>query len=155
MMQLKMHDVWAVLYICQEMVLRSQQPPEDGCWAPVSCNLGTKEAPWTPSGSTSHPSTWLAFFQWHMGGISGTLWVHKFNRTHGAEKKSYCRWKVAERCQLRCHTATIWLLCDAVFFFLTARRRHWENFNEKLKFDGALNGAPGAWKKGTAALLRQ
>jgi hypothetical protein len=35
--------------------------------------------------------------------------------------------------------------------FLTARRQHSENFNEKLKLAGALNGA----KKGTAAVLRQ
>jgi hypothetical protein len=27
-------------------------------------------------------------------------------------------------------------------FFLTARRRHSENFNEKLKIAGALNSAP-------------
>jgi hypothetical protein len=27
-------------------------------------------------------------------------------------------------------------------FFLTARRQHSENFNEKLKLVGALNGAP-------------
>jgi hypothetical protein len=31
-----------------------------------------------------------------------------------------------------------------MFFFLTARRRHSENFNEKLKPAGALNGAPAA-----------
>jgi hypothetical protein len=29
-------------------------------------------------------------------------------------------------------------------FFLTARRLHSENFNEKLKLNGALNGAQAA-----------
>jgi hypothetical protein len=29
-------------------------------------------------------------------------------------------------------------------FFLTARRRHSENFNQKLKLAGALNGAHAA-----------
>jgi hypothetical protein len=41
-------------------------------------------------------------------------------------------------------------------FFLTARHRHSENFHEKLKLAGALNGAQGCGvKKGTAAKLRQ
>jgi hypothetical protein len=31
--------------------------------------------------------------------------------------------------------------------FWTARRQHSENFNEKFKLVGALNGAPAAWKK--------
>jgi hypothetical protein len=64
------------------------------------------------------------------------------NLTHGAGKKSYCRWNVAERCQLRHRKVTVRLLCDA--FFLTARRRHSENFNKKSKLAGALNGAPAA-----------
>jgi hypothetical protein len=32
-------------------------------------------------------------------------------------------------------------------FFVTARHRHSENFNEKLTPAGALNGAPAAGKK--------
>jgi hypothetical protein len=59
-----------------------------------------------------------------------------------AEGKSYCRWKIAERCQLRRRTTTVQLLCDG--FFLMARRRHSKIFNEKLKLAGALNSAPAA-----------
>jgi hypothetical protein len=50
-----------------------------------------------------------------------------------------------ERCQLRRRTPTVRLLCDVTIW--TACLRHSENFNEKLKLDGALNGAPAAWKK--------
>jgi hypothetical protein len=39
--------------------------------------------------------------------------------------------------------------------FLTARRRHSENFNEKLELASALIGAPYGVKKGTAAELQQ
>jgi hypothetical protein len=38
--------------------------------------------------------------------------------------------------------------------FLTARRRHSENFNKKLKLAGALS-LNNALKKGTAAVLQQ
>jgi hypothetical protein len=43
----------------------------------------------------------------------GALRAHTSNRSHVAEEK----WKIAERCQLRCRKATVWLLCDAFFFF--------------------------------------
>jgi hypothetical protein len=66
-----------------------------------------------------------------VGGIPGALQAPKTNQTHGAEKKSYYHWKVPEWCHLRRRKATVRLLCDA--FFLTARLRHSENFNEKLK----------------------
>jgi hypothetical protein len=77
--------------------------------------------------------------RWHSCFPPGTLRAHTSNRSHVAEEKSYWRWKIAERCQLRRSTATVRLLCDA--FFRTIRRRHSENLNEKLKLAGALNGA--------------
>ena len=44
-MKLKMHGFGAVLYVCQEIVPSSQQPPEGGCWAPFSCSWGTEGGP--------------------------------------------------------------------------------------------------------------
>jgi hypothetical protein len=44
-MQLKMRGFRAMLYVCQEMVLNNQQPPEGGCWAPFSCSWGTERGP--------------------------------------------------------------------------------------------------------------
>jgi hypothetical protein len=78
----------------------------------------------------------------HSCSSPGALRAHTSNWSHVAEENSYWRWKIAERCQLRRRKATVRLLCDA--FFLTARRRHSENFNEKFKLAGALNGAPAA-----------
>jgi hypothetical protein len=43
-MQLKIHGFGAILYVCQEMVPSSQQPPEH----PFLAVGGLKEAPWTP-----------------------------------------------------------------------------------------------------------
>jgi hypothetical protein len=45
MMQLKMHGFWTILYVWQEMVSSSQEPPEGGCWAPFFAIGGMKEAP--------------------------------------------------------------------------------------------------------------
>jgi hypothetical protein len=50
MMQLKMH----CLYVCQEMVPSSQQPPEGGCWAPFSCSWGTEGGPTGPCPGARH-----------------------------------------------------------------------------------------------------
>jgi hypothetical protein len=44
--------------VCQEMVPSSQQPPVGHPFLAVG----------GLSGSTSHPSTWLATFQFHVGG---------------------------------------------------------------------------------------
>jgi hypothetical protein len=41
---------------------------------------------------------------------TGALQAHTINWAHGAEKKAYCRWKVAELCQLRRRRATARLL---------------------------------------------
>jgi hypothetical protein len=54
MMQLKMHGFWAILYACQEIVPRSQQPPEGGCWAPFSCSWGTEGGPTGPRSGVLH-----------------------------------------------------------------------------------------------------
>jgi hypothetical protein len=81
----------------------------------------------------------------HFCSSQGALRAHTGNRSHVAEEKSYWRWKIAEQCQLGRRTAAVRLLCDA--FFWTARRWHSENFNEKLKLAGALNGAITVWKK--------
>jgi hypothetical protein len=149
MMQLKMHGFWAIIYVCQEMVLRSQQPHGDGCWTSFSCSWGTEGGPTDPRPGTRHTlqpgqppssSTWG-----HSCSPPGALQARTSNRSHVAERKSYWCWKIAERCQLRRRTANVRLLCDV--FFLTTRPRHSENFNEKLKLAGALNGAPAAWKK--------
>jgi hypothetical protein len=43
--------------------------------------------------------------------LAGT---HKQSVPRSGEKSYWC-WKTAERCQLRHHTATVRLLCDAVF----------------------------------------
>jgi hypothetical protein len=40
---------------------------------------------------------------------------HASNWSNITEEKSFWRWKVAERCQLRRRTATVRLLCDAFF----------------------------------------
>jgi hypothetical protein len=74
--------------------------------------------------------------------LSGRLArAHKQSVQHSGGKSYWC-WKIAERCQLRCRTTTVRLLCDAIF--LTTRRRHSENFNEKLKLASALKGAQAA-----------
>jgi hypothetical protein len=45
MVQLNMHGFWAILYVCQEMVPSSQQPPEGGCWTPFCYSWGTEGGP--------------------------------------------------------------------------------------------------------------
>jgi hypothetical protein len=106
-----------------------------------------------PSWSTSHPSTQLATFQWHVEEHScsptGVLQVHTRNRSHKMEGNSYLDWKIDELCQFKRCTATIWLLSDAFFVipFKTARSRHSENVNKNLELADVLNGAPAAWKK--------
>jgi hypothetical protein len=118
---------------------------------------GLKEAPrapvrehFTPFNTTGHLPVARGG---HPGSSPGALRGHTSNRSHVAEEKSYWRWKLAERCQLRRRTATVRLLYDAVF--LTARRRHSENFNEKFKTCRCLERRPCGVKKGTAAVLRQ
>jgi hypothetical protein len=107
---------------------------------------GLKDVPGAPVRDHVTPFNTAGHLPVARGGHScstpGALRAHTSNRSHVAEEKSYWRWKIAERCQLRRRTATVRLLCDA--FFLTARCRHSENFNEKLKLAGALNGAPAA-----------
>jgi hypothetical protein len=93
----------------------------------------------TPFNMAGHLPVALLFLSRRLAG------AHKQSQSHVAEEQSYWRWKIARRCQLRRHAATVRLLCDA--FFWTTRRRHSENFNEKLKLAGALNSAPAAWKK--------
>jgi hypothetical protein len=55
------------------MVPRSQQPPVGHPFLAVG---GRKEAPGPPSRSSSHFSTQLATFQWHMGNTPVPLQVH-------------------------------------------------------------------------------
>jgi hypothetical protein len=107
---------------------------------------GLKEAPpgtvWehvTPFNTAGHLPV---AYGGHSCSPPGALWAHTSNRSHVAKEKSHWRWKIAEQCQLGRRTATVQLLYDA--FFLTARRRHSENFNEMLELAGALNGAPAA-----------
>jgi hypothetical protein len=95
---------------------------------------GLKEVPTGPCSGARHtpqPGWPTSSGTWGGGGTPVPLRSHPSNRSHGAEEKSYCRWKISERCQLRRRTATVRLLCDAVFF-LTARRRHLENLKEML-----------------------
>ena len=54
MMKLEMHGFSAILYVCQEMVRSSQQPPEGGCWVPFSCIWGTEGGPMDPSPGARH-----------------------------------------------------------------------------------------------------
>jgi hypothetical protein len=123
------------------MVPCSQQPPVGHPFLAVG---GLKDAPRAPVREHVTPFNTAGHLQvahgWHSCSTPGALRAHTSNRSHVAEEISYWRWKIAERCQLRRHTATVRLLCDA--FFRTARRRDSENFNEKLKLAGALNGAP-------------
>jgi hypothetical protein len=93
--------------------------PEGGCCAPFSCSWGIEVGPTGPCPGAHHtiqpgwpPSsgTWE-----HSCSPRGTLWVHTINLAHGAEQKLHCCWKVAERCQLRRRTATVWLLSDVIF----------------------------------------
>jgi hypothetical protein len=44
----------AWLYVCQEMVPSSQQPPEDGCWVPFYCSWGTEGGPMSPRPGVRH-----------------------------------------------------------------------------------------------------
>jgi hypothetical protein len=119
MMQLKMHGFWAILYVFQEMVPNSQQLPEGGCWAPFSCSWGTEGGSMAPVREHVTPINMAGHLPEARGGLScslsGALRAHTSNRSHVAEEKSYWRWKIAERCQLRHRTATVRLLCDAFF----------------------------------------
>jgi hypothetical protein len=54
MMQLETHGFRAILYVCHEMVPSSQQPPEGGCWAPLSCSWGTEGCPTGPRPGARH-----------------------------------------------------------------------------------------------------
>jgi hypothetical protein len=142
MMQLKMHGFWAILYVCQEMIPSSQQPPEGGCWAPFSCSWGTE------GGSTGARHT----LQHDRPPSSCTLGAILFNfgRLAGANKQLVPRsggkivlalennWAVPVNAPYSHRSTTLRCL------FWTARRRHSENFNEKFKLVGALNGAPAA-----------
>jgi hypothetical protein len=115
-------------------------------WALFSCSWGTEGGPTGPRPGARHTLQYGRHLPvarlGHFCSPPGTLWAHTGFWSYVAEEKSNWRWKIAERCQLRRRTATVRLFCDA--FFLTARRRHSENFNEKLKLAGALNGAPAA-----------
>jgi hypothetical protein len=145
MMQLKMH-VSDQSYVFQEMVPSSQQPPEGGCWAPFSCSWGLKDAPRAPVRENATLFNTAGHLpvahRWHSCSPSDALQAHTNNWSHVAEEKSYWCWKIAERCQLRRRAATVRLLCDRLF--RTARHRHSENFNDKLKLVGASNGTPAA-----------
>jgi hypothetical protein len=94
MMQLKMHGFWAILYICQEMVPKIQQPRT------LFLQLGDWRRPHGPlSGSTSHPSIRLATFQWHSCMFpSGRLAGAHNQSGPRSGGKSYCNRKVAEVC---------------------------------------------------------
>jgi hypothetical protein len=85
-----------------------------------------KEAPRAPVREHVTPFNTTGHLPVARGGHScfppGALRAYTSNRSHVAEEKSYWRWKIAERCQLRRRTATVRLHCDA--FFLTAHRRH-------------------------------
>jgi hypothetical protein len=118
---------------------------------PFLADGGLKEAPRAPVREHVTPFNTAGHLPVARRGVGHScsppdaLRAHTSNRSHVAEEKSYWHWKIAERCQLKRCTATVRLLCDA--FFRTARRRHSENFNEKLKLAGPLNGAPAALKK--------
>jgi hypothetical protein len=119
-MQMKMHGFRATLYVCHEMVPSSQRPPEGGCWAPFSCSWGTEGCPTGPRPGARHT---LQHGRPPSSGTWGAL-LFPFGRLAGAHeqsfpcsgRKSYWCWKISERCQLRCRTATVRLLCDAFFF---------------------------------------
>jgi hypothetical protein len=102
MMQLKMHAWLAILYFCQEMVPSSQQPSEGGCWAPFSYSWGLKQAPRAPVREHVIPFNPDGHLPVARGGHScsppGALRAHTSNRSHAAEEKLYCRWKITERC---------------------------------------------------------
>jgi hypothetical protein len=82
---------------------------------------GLKEAPWAPVREHFTPFNTAGHLPVARGGTPvplrppGALQVHTNNRSHEAEEKSYWRWKIAERCQLRRRAATVRLLCDAFF----------------------------------------
>jgi hypothetical protein len=126
------------------MVPSSQQPPEGGYWAPFLAVGGLKDVPRSPVREHVTPFNTDGHLPvargWHSCSPPGALRAHTSNQSYVAKKKLYWCWKIAERCQLWRRTATVRLLCDA--FFRTARRRHSENFNEKLKLAGASNSAP-------------
>jgi hypothetical protein len=117
MMHLKMNGFWAILYVWQEMVTSSQQPPESGCWAPFPCSWGTERSPTGPrpgapytlqQGQPPSSDTWGQSCS-----FPGALRAHTSNWSNVEKEKSNWRWKIADRCQLRCITATVRLLCDA------------------------------------------
>jgi hypothetical protein len=80
---------------------------------------GLKEVPRDPVREHVTPFNTAGHLPVARGGHScsppGALRAHTSNRSHVAEEKSYWRWKIAERCQLKRRTATVRLLCDALF----------------------------------------
>jgi hypothetical protein len=118
MMQLKMHGFLAILYVCQEMVPNSQQPPspEGGCWAPFS-GRGTEAGPTGPRTGArdafQHDRPPSSGTWGHSCSLPGALLAHTSNHSQVAENKSYWRWKLAEWCQLKRRAAIVRLLCDA------------------------------------------
>jgi hypothetical protein len=68
-MQLKMHGFWTILYVCQEMVSSIVNSHLRVTVGHSFLAVGDWRRPHSPpSGSTSHPSTRSASFQWHVGG---------------------------------------------------------------------------------------
>jgi hypothetical protein len=100
------------------MVPSSQQPPE-AVGHPFLAVGGLTEAPRAPVREHVTPFNTAGHLPVARGGHScsppGALRAHTSNRSHLAEEKSYWRWKIAERCQLRRRTATVRLLYDAFF----------------------------------------
>jgi hypothetical protein len=104
---------------CLEMVSRSQQPPDVGCWAPFSCSWGTEGSPSRPRpGARNTPQPGRLPSSGTLGALLFSSWrlAGAHNQSGPQSRgKSYCHRKVAVRYQWRRRTATVRLLCDAFF----------------------------------------
>jgi hypothetical protein len=86
-----------ILYICQGMVPKVQQPTEGGCSQeafghPFLAVGGVKEASQAPIRehvTPFNPASHLPVARWGLPcSPPGALWAYAINRAHGAEEKS-------------------------------------------------------------------